>query len=596
MVPEPTEKSFIMTEETIPDPMDPQKMASLKHWGDPPENLESEPIGDTVVLDCGWGRLIFGQTFEDPNLLVHILLDEQEGRRDVALYVRDPHVLISLAPHELFLDPSHTYRLTLADRDLSQSDGEGYEISLLETVEQGKEANGILAKRGMIRVSGDYYRSCLENGHPHILIAKETLGGRVLAVATGIDHKLAINDPDNGSSLWSLAVDPHCPYPGVGERMVLFMAAMFRDHGRAFMDLSVIHDNSQAIALYEKLGFEKVPVYCLKHKNCINEKLFSGPLPDQGLNVYARILVDEARRRGIVVEVLDADNGYFNLTFGGRSVTCRESLSELTSAIAMSRCQDKAVTHSILKKADLSIPEQIVADDEKKVLAFLRHHERVVVKPAIGEQGHGVRVDLRHPREVMEAIRQAAPKPKEVLVEELVQGEDLRIIVIDNEVVAAAVRKPPRVTGDGRHTIRTLIEKQSRRQAAATDGESCIPLDAETERCVKQSGFGLETVLPAGKAIPVRKTANLHTGGTIHDVTPILHPKLAKAAVIGARALEIPVVGFDFMVPSVDGPDYRIIEANERPGLANHEPQPTAECFIDLLFPQTRSAGISCQG
>jgi hypothetical protein len=27
------------------------------------------------------------------------------------------------------------------------------------------------------------------------------------------------------------------------------------------------------------------------------------------------------------------------------------------------------------------------------------------------------------------------------------------------------------------------------------------------------------------------------------------------------------------------------IEANERPGLANHEPQPTAERFMDLLFP-----------
>jgi D-alanine-D-alanine ligase-like ATP-grasp enzyme len=57
-----------------------------------------------------------------------------------------------------------------------------------------------------------------------------------------------------------------------------------------------------------------------------------------------------------------------------------------------------------------------------------------------------------------------------------------------------------------------------------------------------------------------------------------------------AAVLEIPVVGFDFMVPSVSGPDYVVIEANERPGLANHEPQPTAERFIDFLFPQTRSA------
>ena len=586
-----------MSDETTPDPMDPQLMASLKHWGDLPENTESEPMHGAGVVDCGWGRLIFGQTFEDPNHLVHILLEEKEGCRDVALYVRDPHVLISLAPQELFLDPSHTYRLALLENHgLPLTPSEGFEVIPLENVDQGKEANQILAKRGMIRVGGDYYRACIANGHPHILIAKDSRSGQVLAVATGIDHRRAINDPDNGSSLWSLAVDPHCPYPGVGQRMVLAMAAKFRDDGRAFMDLSVIHNNVQAIALYEKLGFEKVPVYCLKHKNCINETLFSGPLPEQGLNIYARIIVNEARRRGILVEVLEAETGYFNLSFGGRSVTCRESLAELTSAIAMSRCQDKAVTNRILKNASLAVPDQITAGDDQAVVDFLKRHGRVVVKPVSGEQGHGVRVDLRTPQEVSQAINQISSPPNEVLLEELVPGEDLRIIVIDGAVVAAAVRKPPQVTGDGKHTIHDLIEKQSRRQAAATDGESRIPLDGETVRCVGQSGFNMNAVLPSGITIMVRKTANLHTGGTIHDVTPILHPELAKAAVIGSQALDIPVVGLDFMVPSVGGPKYRIIEANERPGLANHEPQPTAERFIDLLFPQTKPAGVTCQG
>jgi D-alanine-D-alanine ligase-like ATP-grasp enzyme len=49
------------------------------------------------------------------------------------------------------------------------------------------------------------------------------------------------------------------------------------------------------------------------------------------------------------------------------------------------------------------------------------------------------------------------------------------------------------------------------------------------------------------------------------------------------------------MVPSVHGKEYWIIEANERPGLANHEPQPTAERFMDLLFPHTK-AGLAVEG
>jgi D-alanine-D-alanine ligase-like ATP-grasp enzyme len=87
--------------------------------------------------------------------------------------------------------------------------------------------------------------------------------------------------------------------------------------------------------------------------------------------------------------------------------------------------------------------------------------------------------------------------------------------------------------------------------------------------------------------IQVRDTANLHTGGTLHDVTDSLHTELANAALVAARALGIPVVGLDLIVAAADKPVYRVIEANERPGLANHEPQPTAERFIDYLFPQT---------
>lgn len=104
--------------------------------------------------------------------------------------------------------------------------------------------------------------------------------------------------------------------------------------------------------------------------------------------------------------------------------------------------------------------------------------------------------------------------------------------------------------------------------------------------CARRAGY--DDVLPAGQRLAVRRTANLHTGGTLEDVTERLHPVLAEAAVRAARALEIPVVGLDFMVRDAGQPEYVIIEANERAGLANHEPQPTAERFIDLLFPHSR--------
>ncbi len=197
-------------------------------------------------------------------------------------------------------------------------------------------------------------------------------------------------------------------------------------------------------------------------------------------------------------------------------------------------------------------------------------------------------MDVRTPETLGPALDTARRVSDAVLLEEYVRGQDLRIVVIDFKVVAAAVRRPPEIVGSGQHSVRELIEKQSRRRAAATGGESHIPLDGETRRCVEEAGYSMDAVLPEGQTLVVRKTANLHTGGTIHDVTSRLSHKLCRAAVATARALDIPVTGLDFIVPSVEGDDYRIIEANERPGLANHEPQPTAQRFVDLLFPQTK--------
>ncbi|HRQ62196.1 MAG TPA: N-acetylglutaminylglutamine synthetase, partial [Alphaproteobacteria bacterium] len=160
------------------------------------------------------------------------------------------------------------------------------------------------------------------------------------------------------------------------------------------------------------------------------------------------------------------------------------------------------------------------------------------VKPAIGEQGAGITVDVRTHNELENALDFAGTVYSTVLLEEIVPGSDLRIIVINQEVVAAAIRKPPEVAGDGHHTILELVEKQSRRREQATQGESRIPIDSELRRTVHNAGYSLKDILPKGKILRVRKAANLHMGGTIHDVTDILHPALEKAALKAARALD----------------------------------------------------------
>ena len=561
---------------------------STRSWGAPQEHLAAD-IEHGVALECGWGRLLFGQTFDDHAELERALRAEEPDRRDIALYLRDPHVMIARAPDELFIDPSFTFRLWFHRYRPVRETIRGVLVRKMRTKADAEATDRIYRRNGMVPADPDILWANQRTTTFTYLVAEDADTAEVIGTVTGVDHTHAFGDPESGSSLWCLAVDPQARKPAIGEALVRTLAERYQARGRAYMDLSVMHDNDAAIRLYEKLGFERIPVFCVKRKNPINEPLFTPSPPEEELNPYAQIIAEEARRRGINVRVVDPEAGYLALSYGGREIITREALSEMTTAVAMSRCDDKRVTRRVLLQAGLCVPKGQKAGDRADDEAFLDEVGEVVVKPARGEQGQGITVGVRTPEQLAQAVEHAGMFSPDVMLEECVEGQDLRIIVINHEVVAAAVRKPAEVLGTGRHTITELVEKQSRRRGSVTGGEARIPLDDQTAQTVADAGYALDDVLPEGETLQVRRTANLHTGGTIHDVTDVIHPDLRQAAVHASLALDIPVVGLDFLVPDVEGPDYVIIEANERPGLANHEPQPTAQRFVDLLFPQTRA-------
>jgi GNAT-family acetyltransferase (TIGR03103 family) len=231
------------------------------------------------------------------------------------------------------------------------------------------------------------------------------------------------------------------------------------------------------------------------------------------------------------------------------------------------------------------VPKGRLATFDKRDHEFLEEVGDVVVKPTRGEQGKGITVGVSGPEDLEAALLRAREEHRDVLIEQRAPGDDLRLVVIDGKVVAAALRQPAEIVGTGHHTVRELIEAQSRRRAAATGGESRIPIDDVTEATVTEAGWSFDDVLPEGRHLRVRRTANLHQGGTIHDVTATVNPHLCDVAVTAAAAIGIPVTGIDLLVPDVSDDKYVFIEANERPGLANHEPQPTAKAFVDYLFP-----------
>jgi GNAT-family acetyltransferase (TIGR03103 family) len=333
----------MMANDRMQHRIDRQAAPTLRNWDDR-TGLRGERVNNEAIVDCGWGRLIFAHTFIDNERLAEAICEESPRQRNIALYIKDPHVVLSLRPQELFLDPSHTYRLWLYNYRSSRVRPKGFRVRRIQDENDTKAVGRLLASRNMVPVEADFLARQVSSRVLTHFVAEDLNDGRIIGTVMGVDHRRAFDDPENGSSLWALAVDGQATQPGVGRALTSFLADHFAARGRDFMDLSVMYDNAAVIKLYEKMGFQRIPVFCIKKKNAINEPLYVGTdSRDAQLNPYARIIVDEARRRGIAVNLIDPENGYFSLRVGAKSVICRESLSELTSAIAMSRCDDKKV-------------------------------------------------------------------------------------------------------------------------------------------------------------------------------------------------------------------------------------------------------------
>ena len=360
-----------------------QQGPTLKNWKSPKGPMQSQ-LKKNVSLDCGWGRLIFGQTFESKGQLIKSLQREKKGSRDIAFYIQDPQVILSQLPGRLFLDPSHTYRIWFEKYRPSKSINRNVVIRRIQSQKDIEEINRMLMSRGMIPVDPEFLWKNRRSRTLLYLLAENKANQAPLGVVMGVDHVQAIRDPEGGSSLWSLCVDPACNVPGVGELLVRHLIEHYQVKGRSYLDLSVMHQNEQAIALYEKLHFERVQVFSVKCKNPFNQPLFMGPPPEEKLNIYARIIINEARRRGIHVEVEDEERGFFYLSSGMKRIFCRESLTDLTSAAAMSRVSDKVATHRFLKKRQFQLPFIWEGDDDESLRQFVREAQAVVVKPTSG--------------------------------------------------------------------------------------------------------------------------------------------------------------------------------------------------------------------
>ncbi|MBL8797138.1 MAG: cyanophycin synthetase [Planctomycetia bacterium] len=316
-------------------------------------------------------------------------------------------------------------------------------------------------------------------------------------------------------------------------------------------------------------------------------------------------IVRAAQRRGIPTHRLN-DGSLVQLGQGCNQRRIWTAETDATHVLGEVIAQDKHLTRNLAQAIGVPVPYgRPVADAEDAWRAAEEIGPPVVVKPQFGNQGRGVATNLTTREQVLQAYAAACQEGTGIVVEQFVPGRDHRVLVVGERVIAAALREPAHVIGDGRSTIEQLIAEVNR-DPRRSDGHatvlSHIKIDAIASAVLAEQGCTPTSVPPAGTRVLIRRNANLSTGGTATDVTDAIHPRVALRAVDAARAVGLDIAGVDIVVEDIGQPleDQKgaIVEVNAGPGLRMHlEPsagksRPVGEAIVENLFPPGQTGRI----
>jgi cyanophycin synthetase len=320
-------------------------------------------------------------------------------------------------------------------------------------------------------------------------------------------------------------------------------------------------------------------------------------------------IVRAARRRDIPVRRLN-EGSLVQLGHGARACRICTAETDRTGAIAERIAQDKELTRALLRAVGVPVPDgRPVTDAEDAWEAAAELGVPVVVKPQFGNHGRGVATNLTTREQVLRAYETARQEGDSVLVETFAPGSDYRLLVIGDRLVAAALREPAQVAGDGRSTVRELVaevNRDPRRSDGHATGLSFVKLDAVSLGVLAEQGYPPDSVPPAGAKVLIRRNGNLSTGGTATDVTDLVHPDVAARAVDAARVVGLDIAGVDVVATDISRPleEQRgvVVEVNAGPGLRMHlepsagKPRAVGEGIVAMLFPKGQSGRIPIVG
>jgi len=316
-------------------------------------------------------------------------------------------------------------------------------------------------------------------------------------------------------------------------------------------------------------------------------------------------IVDEAVERDIPYIRLDSQS-LVQLGYGKNQVRFRATMTDRTSSIAVDLASNKDETKRMLQDAAIPVAKGMCISHESEVKEVIdKVGFPLVFKPLDGNHGKGASINVKTFDEALAAYEHAKKYSRRIIVEKFITGYDFRILVINHRFIAAALREPAHVKGDGKSNIQQLIEKENQDPRRGYGHENVlteISIDRETLDQLSKHNYTLDTVLKKDEVCYLKGTANLSTGGTSTDVTDMVHPHNIFICERISRVIGLDICGIDIMATNLSEPLETtggvVLEVNAAPGFRMHLapakglPRNVAAPVLDMLYPPGKNCRI----
>jgi cyanophycin synthetase len=286
--------------------------------------------------------------------------------------------------------------------------------------------------------------------------------------------------------------------------------------------------------------------------------------------------------------VSDIPGNVIQIGYGARSRWLDSSFTDETPFIAAKLARSKTLTAETLRQAGIPVPAHISVKGIDEALAAAKSlGYPVVVKPENLDGGIGVVANVLTPEELTEAYQSTKQYSSNVLIEKHVDGRDYRLMVFQGNLIWAVERRPGGVTGDGKSTVKILVDQLNadpRRGDGGNTPLKRLDINGEAQKLLQHAGLDLNSVPKSGTFVRLRSTANLASGGTPIAVFDQVHPDNRLLAIRAAETLKLDLAGIDLLIPDIRHSwletGAAICEVNSQPNLGQVT---TSHLYVPIL-------------